>query len=240
MHGTAETEHLSRAGYRCYTGPVSAKPAEPTPAAELPFQYLAGDPSLDLVNTVDWTRRGPERERLTDYERLTRWAEGAGVLATADGEGLRLRAREHPERAEAALQEALRIRSLLRRVFQALASGEPDPPAWRDFNDELAAALRRLHVAPASPPRPGRAAAWEWIEPQERLDSMLWPVLRGAADLLTSGEASRIRTCDGPDCGWMYVDRSRNHLRRWCAMETCGTAAKTRRRRERMQRPAGQ
>ena len=34
----------------------------------------------------------------------------------------------------------------------------------------------------------------------------------------------------GADCGWMFVDRSRNRLRRWCQMETCGTMEKTRRR----------
>jgi hypothetical protein len=45
-----------------------------------PFRYVAGDPSLDLVNTVDWTDRGPEHDRLTDYQRLVSWAEGAGVL----------------------------------------------------------------------------------------------------------------------------------------------------------------
>ncbi len=35
----------------------------------------------------------------------------------------------------------------------------------------------------------------------------------------------------GDDCGWMYVDRSRNGLRRWCQMRTCGTREKSRRRR---------
>jgi predicted RNA-binding Zn ribbon-like protein len=40
-----------------------------------------------------------------------------------------------------------------------------------------------------------------------------------------------VRVCDGDDCGWMYVDRSRNGFRRWCQMRTCGTREKTRRRR---------
>ena len=33
---------------------------------------------------------------------------------------------------------------------------------------------------------------WEWRGSDERLDAMLWPVIRSAADLLTSGEV-------GPD-----------------------------------------
>jgi predicted RNA-binding Zn ribbon-like protein len=36
--------------------------------------------------------------------------------------------------------------------------------------------------------------------------------------------------CAAPDCGWVYVDRSRNGFRRWCQMETCGTEEKSRRR----------
>src|SRR3712207_8118753 len=48
---------------------------------------------------------------------------------------------------------------------------------------------------------------------------------------ISSEEIARIRVCDAPECGWMYVDRSRNRLRRWCQMETCGTRAKNRRRR---------
>jgi predicted RNA-binding Zn ribbon-like protein len=54
-------------------------------------------------------------------------------------------------------------------------------------------------------------------------------VARAASALLQS-EASRLRICGGSDCGWMYVDRSRNGLRRWCEMQTCGTVAKSRRR----------
>jgi predicted RNA-binding Zn ribbon-like protein len=48
--------------------------------------------------------------------------------------------------------------------------------------------------------------------------------------LLESEDAGRIRVCDGVDCGWMYLDRSRNGLRRWCEMGTCGTREKNRRR----------
>jgi len=40
----------------------------------LPFKYVGGDPAIDLVNTVDWTRHGLKDERLGDYQRLTRWA----------------------------------------------------------------------------------------------------------------------------------------------------------------------
>ncbi|MEO8561896.1 MAG: CGNR zinc finger domain-containing protein [bacterium] len=39
-----------------------------------------------------------------------------------------------------------------------------------------------------------------------------------------------VRQRGGADCGWLYVDRSRNGLRRWCQMEVCGTREKSRKR----------
>jgi predicted RNA-binding Zn ribbon-like protein len=187
---------------------------------ELPFKYVGGDPSLDLVNTVDWTRRGPIQERLTDYARLTRWAEGAGVVSKAEAERLRRAGAARPKEARAAYEAALRLRSVLQRLYSKRSD-------WREFNELLGKALRQLGV---SPPRKGQASAeWEW-HGVESLESLLWPVTWSAAILLTSEEAGRIRVCASLDCGWMYVDRSRNGLRRWCQMETCGNLEKSRRR----------
>ncbi len=198
---------------------------------ELPFKYVGGDPSLDLVNTVDWTDRGPIKERLTDYARLTRWAEGAGVISKANAQALRRRAATKPAEAKRAYETALHLRDVLQRLYGSVAAGNRSDPAWQELNDLLGKALRHLRVSPL---RKGQAVAeWEWHGVEEILESVLWPVVRSAADLLTSDESRRIRICGAPDCGWIYVDRSRNGLRRWCEMETCGTIEKSRRRSER-------
>ncbi len=199
-----------------------------------PFKYIAGDPALDLVNTVDWTGRGLEDDRLTDYDRLTRWGEGVGILSPGAAAHLRKRARTRPREAEAAHRAALRARWVLRRTFEAMARGTPPGDALAELNALLARALPRLHVGTAQRrPRRGGGLVLEWREMGTKLDSVLWPVLWSAASLLVSGAAGRVRICGGSDCGWMYVDRSRNGLRRWCEMETCGTREKSRRRYQR-------
>ena len=196
---------------------------------ELPFKYVGGDPSLDLVNTIDWTGRGPEKERLTDYARLTRWAEGAGVVSKADAERLRRAGAAKPREARSAYEAALRLRGALQRLYESIAAGKRSEPAWEELNELLGESLRQLRLSPL---RKGDAAAqWDWHD-IESLESLLWPVSWSAANLLTSEEAGRIRVCASLDCGWMYVDRSRNGLRRWCQMETCGTLEKSRRRAE--------
>lgn len=198
---------------------------------DLPFKFVGGDPSLDLVNTVDWTERGLERERLASYERLTRWAEEAGLVSKREAARLRRAGAARPDVAQAACDAAIRLRSVLQRLYGSIAAGERPGSSWDDFNELLAEALGCLRIAPV---RSGeKVADWSWRGTEERLDSVLWPVVWSAAALLTSEEARRIRVCGGPDCGWMYVDRSRNGLRRWCEMETCGSLEKSRRRRER-------
>jgi predicted RNA-binding Zn ribbon-like protein len=224
--------HLSSGEYWCYhLCMVSA--ASDSLAAALPFKYVGGDPSIDLVNTVDWTTRGLVDERLTDYERLTRWAEGAGVLVPRLASQLRALALEQPRVAERVHREARDLRWQLRQLFTAVERGERIDriTELQPFNEALRATLPRLELAAQVRSADGRAPAlWAWRDASERLDSLLWPVVRSAADLLVSDEARRIRECGGEDCGWMYVDRSRNGLRRWCQMETCGNREKQRKR----------
>src|SRR5687768_10563296 len=119
---------------------------------ELPFKYIGGDPSLDFVNTVDWTERGPIQERLTDYARLTRWAEGIGIVSKADAERLRKAGAAKPREAKAAHGAALRLRGVLQRLYTSVV-GKRSDPSWEEFNDLLGEALRRLRV---SPPRKGQ------------------------------------------------------------------------------------
>ena len=119
------------------------------------------------------------------------------------------------------------LRELLREAFGAAAPRQAE--AVRELD-----ALRGRR---ARSPSPGRRGARHPPSPLDlgrdggAAESPLWPVLRSAGALLASEEADRIRTCAGPDCGWMYVDRSRNGFRRWCQMRTCGTREKSRRRR---------
>ena len=193
------------------------------------FLYVGGDPALDLINTVDWTSRGPEEERLESFEELAGWAEGAGVIDAAAGRHLRRLGRGRPRAASAALAQAHEVRSVLRELFLAIASGAPSDEPLARFNRLLRGALGALEIAPA---KGGSGYRLRWRGERSELRALLWPVLWSAAELLRSEEADRVRVCDGDECGWMYVDRSRNGLRRWCQMRTCGTREKTRRRRQ--------
>ena len=72
--------------------------ASPAPAPS--FGFIAGDPALDFVNTVDWTDAGQVDERLTDYDALVRWSVEAGVLPKSAGDRLRRAAAARPAGGE--------------------------------------------------------------------------------------------------------------------------------------------
>jgi predicted RNA-binding Zn ribbon-like protein len=194
------------------------------PAAAGPqFEFSGGALCLDFVNTIA-DRVQPSTEHLQSYLDLVGWAVQGGVLSAGEGRTLEYRARRAADRAAAVLSRAIRVREALYRVFSAVAAGQS--PAAADIsalNASLSRALPALGVV-----RQGQRFTWEW-RCRDRLDAMLGPVLRSAAELLTSPEAASVRECASPSCSWMFVDRSRTGRRRWCSMRTCGNRNKARR-----------
>ena len=82
-----------------------------------------------------------------------------------------------------------------------------------------------------------RDGEWGWeTAPVSPLDRPAQMLLDDALDLLTSGQ--RVGRRAGERCGWLFVDTSKNHSRRWCSMAGCGNRAKARRHSERRRRVA--
>jgi predicted RNA-binding Zn ribbon-like protein len=76
----------------------------------------------------------------------------------------------------------------------------------------------------------GFQVQWDDHPGLERITRVL---AASAISLLTSAEGKRIRACAGDRCDWLFVDGSRNHMRRWCSMDECGNRAKMKRRQRR-------
>ncbi|QSQ24814.1 CGNR zinc finger domain-containing protein [Pyxidicoccus parkwayensis] len=192
-----------------------------------PFRFVGGEVVLDFINTVDWGDDVLVHERLVDYSALTRWAEAAGVLTTTEGRALRHTA--SPNAAASAHADALGLRGILQQLFSSVTQGKVATGPFRTFNAALGEVLPLRLLARTTARRTDAAAVWTWRGWGENPTCVLWPVIWSAAQLLASPDVMHLRMCAGPVCGWMYVDRSRNGLRRWCEMRTCGAQDKARR-----------
>jgi predicted RNA-binding Zn ribbon-like protein len=207
-----------------------------SPAATM--KLVGGDPGLDFVNTVGGrlSARGASSaptlvrdDKLRGYDDLLAWARHAALLEEGTIRGLARRARRRPREASRVLARAVRLREALHGVLASLMEGQPPERALlAAVNAEVAAARGRERLAMGPD-----GLRWEPDQRSPRLDSVLEPIARAAGVLLTSGDLPRLRRCAGEDCGWLFLDRSRNRSRQWCTMEDCGNVSKVRRFRQR-------
>lgn len=196
-------------------------------------KLIGGALCLDFVNTLNGHRDGPlgepRHEYLTDYRDLVLWSRHAGILTQKDAEKLLKQASQYPDEAHRVLNEAISFRETLYRIFKSWTISVSS-------RDDDLVELNRTRVNVLAQSRivafPGGFRV-DWQNDSLALDRMLTPLVLSAADLLTSDDLGKLRECDGDVCDWLFVDRSRNHLRRWCSMDHCGNRAKSRRQYER-------
>ncbi|HTZ97031.1 MAG TPA: ABATE domain-containing protein [Terriglobales bacterium] len=198
----------------------------PQPRLKTPFEYTGGNLCLDFANTINyWAEPDLRKELITDYPRLLQWAEESGAISRKTAEDLRELAADAPGNAQSALRSAIQLRDIIYNIFAAIAHRRGIPStALAGLNKAVQRAFEHAQISHAN-----RHFAWEWVLPERSLDTMLWPVARAAADLLTSDDLPLVRQCASEDCAWLFLDKSKNHRRRWCDMKICGNRNKARR-----------
>jgi predicted RNA-binding Zn ribbon-like protein len=204
------------------------------------FELSGGRLCLDFANTASNVRGPHEREHLHGYPDLLSWARQAGVLSEAQCRRLAAEARRRPAEARDAFRQAIELREALYRTFLAFAQDREPPRADLErLSVWLGKALAHRRIART----PGAGCCgFTWEDVPGALDAMLWPVAASAAELLVAGaDLPRVRVCGlfaSQECGWLFLDETKNRTRRWCSMESCGNRAKARRHYQRTRRPA--
>ena len=164
-----------------------------------PHRFSGGSLALDVANSVV-LRADPAR-------RLDRFAEPALMDAFADGAN-----RHGAERAQFGTLRPVRpedragliaLREAIDRHFRAEVLGHGEPALLADLLDAISVTLRRSGGRPAA------------------LDTA---TARSALLLVARPEPERLKIC--PNCGWLFLDRSRNRSRAWCDMAVCGNRVK--------------
>jgi predicted RNA-binding Zn ribbon-like protein len=200
-------------------------------------KLIGGRLCLDFVNAVGGRnhnlseKRLPQdygkirADKLTQYLDLVVWSEHAGLLTDGEARLLVREAERRPAEAQAVFERGLRLREAIYRILKALLSG------WKIAAADVAILNQELTIAQSHDRLMVTAGhfSWGWDGSRQALDRMLWVITQSAAELLTAEEISRVRECSGEDCGWLFLDTSRNRSRQWCDMQDCGNLAKVRR-----------
>ncbi len=187
-------------------------------------KLIGGQLCLDFANTINGHDRATPHEYLIGYPDLVVWSRRAGLLTDTEAERLLRLAGEDSRTATSVYKRAIELRETIFHVFSALALNRS--PKTADIVTLNEVRLEALNHSTISSRDGGYAVDWT---DKSALERMLWPIALSAAELLTSSHRTRVRECAGDRCDWLFVDTSRNHLRRWCSMAECGNRSKSQR-----------
>lgn len=190
------------------------------------FDFEAGNLCLDFANTNNWHASEHPEESLHNYSDLLAWGTAAGVLSTDSAKRLSRLVTKYPEVTEQAYQTAIETREAIYHIFSDRYNGRPISEKDLTYLNELVhEATTHRQLVPGE-----QAFQWHWKTDGEGAEIILWEVAFSAAELLTSNKVAWVRECeDDRGCGYLFIDLSKNHSRRWCSMESCGNRAKARR-----------
>ena len=209
------------------------------PAARM--NLVGGRLCLDFVNTVGGWNPDPARgnndhyaavaraDKLNDYFDLLAWSLHTKLLGKGETQALAREAGRRDKEAAATLRRAVALRGAIYGACAAIIHGSRPRASDLDLlNQELNVAHGRVRLGVDE-----ENFVWEWTDAKNALDRMLWRIADSAAEMLTTDDLTRLRGCPGEDCGWLFLDISKNSRRQWCDMHTCGNLAKVRRFRQR-------
>ncbi|MEM7635702.1 MAG: CGNR zinc finger domain-containing protein [Pseudomonadota bacterium] len=184
-----------------------------------PVRLVGGRICLDFLNTANWTSDGRiADERLASVKDLAIWCDAVGLHdLVMPGE----------ERLQ---KDVLEFRNTLRNIIVTLVLGnEPASPDIEDFNRTVT----RTETYQLMKPSHGGLAFGSQTTFTKAI-SLLAVSLLGDAH-----EIARVKLCPSDNCGWLFLDESKNRRRQWCAMDLCGNRAKARRhyRRKQLETP---
>jgi predicted RNA-binding Zn ribbon-like protein len=188
------------------------------------FQLVAGNLALDFANTLDY-RYDPDRliDLLPNYERFLAFCRQSGVITGAQMRKLLDGLSESD--SQRVFEEVIEFREALYfLILSAVQDRRPDESHLRALNRILAGA-RALDEVVWHKRRFDRRSR----DITERPDGPLRQIVDAAVGLITSSDIDHVRECGEKTCRWLFLDRSRNHTRRWCDMQLCGNRSKAKR-----------
>ena len=180
---------------------------------------------IDFINTLSWRGREVPAEGLIKYSDLIAWSRQVGITTPQDANKLLKKADRHPADGKKVWYGAVDLRETIYRILTAIIDNQK--PVKKDltaFNNYLSKTMTLSRIINTK-----NGFSWDASGDKSKMDWVLNPVIRSAADLLVSDELQKLKSCSDPMCGWLFLDISRNQSRRWCDMKDCGNRAKAKR-----------
>jgi predicted RNA-binding Zn ribbon-like protein len=180
--------------------------------------------ALDFANTCSGRGGAHHIEHLQLPEHVVAWAKHAGLLSKAEAEALSRNLDSNPRKAGEFLARARALRHAIYDIAATSATGaKPRDNTLRELVQCYRQTLTSATLVPAA-----HGLALSWPAALDDLNAVLGPIAQSALHTFTDHDMTRLKQCPGTDCGWVFLDTSKNRSRRWCEMRLCGNRSKVR------------
>ena len=199
--------------------------ADPRPA---PF-FIADALALDFLNSIATPVDTPV-EWLVSGEDLLNWLQAAELVPTEVLTSMRRTV--VPGELDAVAAQARALREWFRGFVHQHKGKRLRPEAVKELaplnrvlerDQEYGEIVKRER---GLDPETQSGLAWRATRRWQNPDSLLLPVAKSMAELVTNNDFSYVKACEGPTCTLLFLDRTHGRGRRWCSMATCGNRAK--------------
>ena len=191
----------------------------------LPAIFVADAVGLDFLNSIatptdttfDWIENG---------KGLLNWLEQAQLVPDQVLESLQTQAL--PGELDKVADQARNLREWFRAIVHSHKGRPLTPRALREL-EPLNHLLERDERFSQIVPHHERKTAGLDLELMRRWrspESLLLPIGEALARLVSNENFRDVKSCEGPVCTLLFVDRTRGRARRWCSMALCGNRAK--------------
>jgi predicted RNA-binding Zn ribbon-like protein len=216
------------------------KVANATNDTRPPAMFIAGDPSLDFLNSIG-TPADTVVEWLANGEDLLAWLEQSELVPPEAATTIRVNC--FPGELDAVAAQARALREWFRGFVLAHRGHSLGPHSLRELEPlnrilERDDAYGAIVAGPVDAIDPSAKSGLEWrtLRRWRTPDSLLLPIAHAMANFITAEDLSGVKSCEKSPCTLFFLDRTRGQARRWCSMSLCGNRAKQALHRARLKR----
>jgi predicted RNA-binding Zn ribbon-like protein len=185
---------------------------------DLQFDFLADLLCLDFVNSKQKLKHA-ETDFIPDFPHLLQFLLEAGMITAITQTDLQNN--WNLQQQKKVISAAHSFREILRKFFTDLVDQKEMSVVPSEINEILSFQSGYSSIVKS-------IKGYELkMHPDFTLpEHLLIPIAESAAWMICNGDWKLVKTCSNPECGLFFYDRTKNHRRRWCSMQTCGNRNK--------------
>lgn len=184
------------------------------------FFLIGNNLSLDFVNTKI-VENGRSKDLLDNYGDLIAWAEVCGILRQPEAFEIFNKYNDENQ-SKNALSNTRNFREILLETVKSLIEGKKIKRKSLEEINQILQKKSGFTELVKEAKGFSRIQRFETETPEQ----ILFPIAESFSELLSEGNLSYLKKCEGEGCILYFYDTTKNRRRRWCSMSGCGNRAK--------------